>query len=142
MEVRVPFDDIGIVEAARFDGVTAGLRVSGSLAQTLGTLTLTGTADLLVNGALAQTLGALTLSATNSLGASGALVQTLAPLGLSAIGFGPWVVQSPTPAAWLEQAPTNSSHAVAYRGLAASPNRLCSAQMPSCWPVQSRCCAC
>ena len=30
VEVRVPFDDIGIVQAARFDGVTAGLRVSAS----------------------------------------------------------------------------------------------------------------
>ena len=30
VEVLVPFDDIGIVEAARFDGVTAGLRVSAS----------------------------------------------------------------------------------------------------------------
>lgn len=31
VEVRVPFDDIGAVEAARFDGVTAGLRVNASV---------------------------------------------------------------------------------------------------------------
>lgn len=31
VEVRVPFDDIGPVEAARFDGVTAGLRVNASV---------------------------------------------------------------------------------------------------------------
>lgn len=30
IEVRVPFDDIGVVEAASFDGVTAGLRVNAS----------------------------------------------------------------------------------------------------------------
>jgi hypothetical protein len=30
VEVRVPFDDISIVEAASFDGVTAGLRVNAS----------------------------------------------------------------------------------------------------------------
>jgi len=27
----VPFDDIGVVEAASFDGVTAGLRVNASV---------------------------------------------------------------------------------------------------------------
>ncbi|MBW9262907.1 MAG: hypothetical protein K1566_03955 [Candidatus Thiodiazotropha sp. (ex. Lucinisca nassula)] len=31
VEVRVPFTDIGVVEAANFDGVTAGLRVHQSL---------------------------------------------------------------------------------------------------------------
>lgn len=31
VEVRVPFDDIGVVEAAAFDGVTAGLRVNASV---------------------------------------------------------------------------------------------------------------
>lgn len=31
VEVRVPFDDIGIVEAASFDGVTSGLRVNESV---------------------------------------------------------------------------------------------------------------
>jgi hypothetical protein len=31
LEVRVPFDDIGQVEAAAFDGVTAGLRVHASV---------------------------------------------------------------------------------------------------------------
>ncbi len=31
VEVRVPFDDIGVVEAASFDGVTAGLRVNESV---------------------------------------------------------------------------------------------------------------
>ena len=31
VEVRVPFDDIGVVEAATFDGVTAGLRVNESM---------------------------------------------------------------------------------------------------------------
>ena len=31
VEVRVPFDDIGVVEAASFDGVTAALRVSASV---------------------------------------------------------------------------------------------------------------
>ncbi len=31
VEVRVPFDDIGVVEAAGFDGVTAGLRVNQSV---------------------------------------------------------------------------------------------------------------
>lgn len=30
VEVRVPFDDIGVVEASSFDGVTAGLRVNES----------------------------------------------------------------------------------------------------------------
>jgi hypothetical protein len=30
VEVRVPFDDIGVVNAASFDGVTAGLRVNAS----------------------------------------------------------------------------------------------------------------
>jgi hypothetical protein len=30
VEVRVPFDDIGIVERASFDGVTAGLRINAS----------------------------------------------------------------------------------------------------------------
>lgn len=31
VEVRVPFEDIGVVENARFDGVTAGLRVNASV---------------------------------------------------------------------------------------------------------------
>ena len=31
VEVRVPFDDIGVVEGAGFDGVTAGLRVNASV---------------------------------------------------------------------------------------------------------------
>lgn len=31
VEVRVPFDDIGIVNSTRFDGVTAGLRVNQSV---------------------------------------------------------------------------------------------------------------
>ena len=31
LEVRVPFDDIGAVRGARFDGVTAGLRVNASV---------------------------------------------------------------------------------------------------------------
>ncbi|MCW5579434.1 MAG: hypothetical protein KIS89_12375 [Dokdonella sp.] len=31
VEVRVPFDDIGIVQAGRFDGVTAALRVNASV---------------------------------------------------------------------------------------------------------------
>jgi len=31
LEVRVPFDDIGVLSAARFDGVTAGLRVNASV---------------------------------------------------------------------------------------------------------------
>ena len=31
VEVRVPFDDIGAVKAAKFDGVTAGLRVNASV---------------------------------------------------------------------------------------------------------------
>lgn len=31
VEVRVPFDDIDVVSAARFDGVTAGLRVNASV---------------------------------------------------------------------------------------------------------------
>ncbi len=31
VEVRVPFEDIGVVEAAGFDGVTAGLRVNESV---------------------------------------------------------------------------------------------------------------
>ena len=31
VEVRVPFDDIGVVEHASFDGVTAGLRVNASV---------------------------------------------------------------------------------------------------------------
>lgn len=31
VEVRVPFEDIGIVESAQFDGVTAGLRVNQSV---------------------------------------------------------------------------------------------------------------
>lgn len=31
VEVRVPFDDIGVVTAGRFDGVTAGLRVNASV---------------------------------------------------------------------------------------------------------------
>ena len=31
LEVRVPFDDIGAVQAARFDGVTAALRVNASV---------------------------------------------------------------------------------------------------------------
>ena len=31
MEVRVPFDDIGAVNAASFDGVTAALRVNASV---------------------------------------------------------------------------------------------------------------
>lgn len=31
VEVRVPFDDIGVVNAAGFDGVTAGLRVNASV---------------------------------------------------------------------------------------------------------------
>ncbi len=31
VKVRVPFDDIGVVEAAQFDGVTAGLRVNESV---------------------------------------------------------------------------------------------------------------
>ncbi|MCQ4167196.1 hypothetical protein [Tahibacter harae] len=31
VEVRVPFDDIGVVGAAGFDGVTAGLRVNASV---------------------------------------------------------------------------------------------------------------
>ncbi|MGC1469853.1 MAG: hypothetical protein WA793_10765, partial [Sphingorhabdus sp.] len=30
VEVRVPFDDISVVKAASFDGVTAGLRVNAS----------------------------------------------------------------------------------------------------------------
>lgn len=31
VEVRVPFDDIGVLAAAKFDGVTAGLRVNASV---------------------------------------------------------------------------------------------------------------
>jgi hypothetical protein len=31
VEVRVPFEDIGLVESASFDGVTAGLRVNQSV---------------------------------------------------------------------------------------------------------------
>lgn len=31
VEVRVPFDDIGVVNASKFDGVTAGLRVNASV---------------------------------------------------------------------------------------------------------------
>lgn len=31
VEVRVPFEDVGIVESAQFDGVTAGLRVNQSV---------------------------------------------------------------------------------------------------------------
>lgn len=31
VEVRVPFDDIGVVKASKFDGVTAGLRVNASV---------------------------------------------------------------------------------------------------------------
>ncbi|MCI1709012.1 MAG: hypothetical protein LKM39_00330 [Chiayiivirga sp.] len=31
VEVRVPFDDIAVVEQASFDGVTAGLRVNASV---------------------------------------------------------------------------------------------------------------
>jgi len=31
VEVKVPFDDIGVVDAAGFDGVTAGLRVNASV---------------------------------------------------------------------------------------------------------------
>ncbi|MEM7193396.1 MAG: hypothetical protein AAF402_00510 [Pseudomonadota bacterium] len=31
VEVRVPFDDIGVVQAAQYDGVTAGLRVNASV---------------------------------------------------------------------------------------------------------------
>lgn len=31
VEVRVPFDDIGVVSGAKFDGVTAGLRVNASV---------------------------------------------------------------------------------------------------------------
>ncbi|RZI58026.1 MAG: hypothetical protein EOP37_17930 [Rubrivivax sp.] len=31
VEVRVPFDDIGVVKASSFDGVTAGLRVNASV---------------------------------------------------------------------------------------------------------------
>ena len=31
MEVRIPFDDIGVVTIASFDGVTAGLRVNQSV---------------------------------------------------------------------------------------------------------------
>lgn len=31
VEVRVPFDDIGVVTTAKFDGVTAGLRVNASV---------------------------------------------------------------------------------------------------------------
>ncbi|MGB0219322.1 MAG: hypothetical protein ACPGJF_08325, partial [Sinimarinibacterium flocculans] len=31
VEVRVPFDDIGVVEAGTFDGVTAALRVNASV---------------------------------------------------------------------------------------------------------------
>jgi hypothetical protein len=31
VEVRIPFDDIGIVESSNFDGVTAGLRVNQSV---------------------------------------------------------------------------------------------------------------
>ena len=31
VEVKVPFDDIGIVTAGGFDGVTAGLRVNASV---------------------------------------------------------------------------------------------------------------
>jgi len=31
VEVKVPFDDIGVVTAGRFDGVTAGLRVNASV---------------------------------------------------------------------------------------------------------------
>ncbi len=35
VEVKVPFDDIGVVNAAQFDGVTAGLRVNASVHQPL-----------------------------------------------------------------------------------------------------------
>ncbi|MBX3143772.1 MAG: hypothetical protein KF813_08460 [Trueperaceae bacterium] len=35
VEVRVPFDDIGVVEGASYDGVTAGLRVNADLHQPL-----------------------------------------------------------------------------------------------------------
>ncbi len=56
VEVRVPFDDIGIVESASFDGVTAGLRVNASVHAPLlcvadvfkvasGTLSLPGKAN-------------------------------------------------------------------------------------------------
>lgn len=31
VEVRVPFDDIGIVKSTTFDGVTAGLRINQSV---------------------------------------------------------------------------------------------------------------
>jgi hypothetical protein len=31
VEVKVPFDDIGVVTAGGFDGVTAGLRVNASV---------------------------------------------------------------------------------------------------------------
>jgi hypothetical protein len=31
VEVKVPFDDIGAVQAASFDGVTAALRVNASV---------------------------------------------------------------------------------------------------------------
>jgi hypothetical protein len=31
VQVRVPFEDIGVVEAAQFDGVVAGLRVNANL---------------------------------------------------------------------------------------------------------------
>ena len=31
LEVKVPFDDIGVVQAASFDGVTAALRVNASV---------------------------------------------------------------------------------------------------------------
>jgi hypothetical protein len=35
VEVRVPFDDIGVIESAQFDGVTAALRVNASVHQPL-----------------------------------------------------------------------------------------------------------
>jgi len=31
VEVRVPFDDIGVVKASTFDGVTSGLRVNANV---------------------------------------------------------------------------------------------------------------
>lgn len=62
---------------------------AGTLAQTLGALTLSSSGSAPASGTLAQTLGALALASTGSAPASGALTQTLGALSLASVGSAP-----------------------------------------------------
>lgn len=101
---------------------SSGSSISGSLAATLGDVTLAASGALRISGALTSTLGAVTLSASGSgvVGIQGGLSATLGAVSLLSIGRLSGVVAGPVAGATKSASPVSGVVTISAGTLSAS----------------------